>query len=76
MQQPINIPQNAFNDFVCDGLLQDAFSGRCGYREFVPVFRLKVYRGLLTKGELVIVQVQLFKCVHCGTVHDLNKAVK
>lgn len=81
MNQQNQIPLTSFTDFVCDApakggvdftqLLNKGLP-ECNGREFVPVIRVKTYKGLLSGGQKIIAQVQVFKCCACGAVHDLN----
>jgi hypothetical protein len=75
MNQPNSIPLTAFTDFKCENRIQVQVTGQqlvCGSREFMPVARIKTYRGMLSSGQTVIAQIQVFKCVACGAIHDLN----
>lgn len=70
--QQTNIPLTAFQDFVCGSEFSGFHKGTCSSLEFTNVVRVKTYKGLLSGGKRIIASIQVFKCVTCGAIHDLN----
>lgn len=70
------IPITAFSDFDCDNKIpfdDGAYYERCNGREFTQVFQIKTYKGFQSNNQLVIAQIQVFQCVSCGAIHNLNE---
>ena len=72
MNQNNQIPINAFADLICNARLKPELP-KCNGNIFTQVFEVKYYRGLMSQGQTVLLQVPLFKCVKCGSIHDVNK---
>jgi len=74
----VNIPVDNFEDFVCkrDTTAKSEGSYKftpCNGTYFKPVVRIKTYRGFLSQGQTVVMQMNLFQCLKCGAVHDVEK---
>lgn len=65
------IPITAFTDLVCNAKMKPELP-LCDGRIFTPVLKVKYYSGLLSNSQLVMMQIPLFKCVKCGSVHDVT----
>lgn len=73
----VRIPADMFNDFRCGNMVEeiDYFDGSvettpCPSNTFDPILRLKVYTGILSSGQTVVMQIPAFQCTKCGKVHD------
>jgi len=81
-----SIPLTSFQDFVCDAPanikmtpLVEMMSKvdrdnlpKCNGREFFIVNRVKTYQGILSGGQKIIANIQVYRCAACGAIHDLN----
>lgn len=78
MNTPNQIPLTSFTDYVCENKkAMELIGGKlgnqlCNSREFVPVVRLKTYKGLMSGGQQVVAQIQVFQCVACGAIHNMG----
>lgn len=61
-QQGFTVPVDAFKEATC----------LCGADVFHTGYRYKFYQGILSQGQLCIMEEKVYKCDHCGTVYGAN----
>lgn len=77
-QEQIQIPIDAFQQFECTYVLSDntksfnPVTDICRSTEFEQVFQLKTYKGLMSQGKRVVMQIPVFRCCKCGAIYDPN----
>jgi len=58
----VNLSEDNFIEVKC----------ACGSETFTKVLKVKYYRGVLTRGQLVLAEKQLLCCTYCMQLIDLE----
>jgi hypothetical protein len=76
MKTQVQIPIDSFTDFVCDSIPQSGSIFRqpkCDGVVFEKVLLIKTYKGILSGGNKVVMELPCVRCVKCGAVHNMNE---
>lgn len=70
-QMPQGLPLDAFKEFKCPSVVRvtGQMPRACNGSEFRSLVRLKTYKGVMSNNQVVIMQIQVFECVACGSIH-------
>lgn len=70
----VQIPIDSFSDFVCGNVEINSFYKKpCDGLVFEKVVLIKTYKGILSSGNKVVMELPCVRCVKCGAVHNLNE---